>query len=185
MDNFYCEDFTEDNYRKLIRLAKSMNTFCDFEDALKLPNGIIMRHDIDFSVNRAAALSQIENEEQIFATYFVHLHSETYSVLEKATIRKLEKIIINGGKIGLHFEPAFYDNLTFGNKELLEEKIRYEKSILENILNIPIKVMSFHNPDVGGKWHMTDDRTLGGCINVYGAYFRNNYKYCSDSNGYW
>lgn len=185
MNNFYCEDFTEDNYRKLLQKCKKMNTFYGFEDAKQQTNAIIMRHDIDFSVNRAVALSQIENDENVFATYFVYLHSETYSVLEKETTQKLEKIIDNGGKIGLHFEAAFYDNLNFGDKELLEDKIRYEKNLLENLLGISINTMSFHNPDIGGNWHTIDDWMLGECINVYGEYFRNNFKYCSDSNGYW
>src|SRR5690606_30452877 len=45
-------------------------------------------------------------------------------------------------------------------------------------------VFSFHNPDIGG-WHQYNAEILGDMINTYSSFFKQNYSYCSDSNGYW
>ncbi len=179
--NYYFEDFTIENYKRLIRIAKSNNIITTYECAMA-GKGIVYRHDIDFSPHRALKLSQIEKAENVQAYYFVHLHSQYYSVFEKNIVHILNQIARNGGKIELHFEPAFYD---LNRVEDFEEKIEFEVRLLESILDIPqISVMSFHNPDVG-KWHEIGNDYLGGLLNVYGKMVKSSLEYCSDSNGYW
>ena len=60
-----------------------------------------------------------------------------------------------------------------------------EKKILEEICNVGIRHMSFHNPDISGDWYKINDMWIGGMLNVYAGFFRRNFEYCSDSNGYW
>jgi len=183
--NYYINDFTEDNYQRLLNIAKENNIFCNFREALKVKKGIILRHDIDISVHRALAMSKIERAESIRATYFVYLHSQYYNVMEKDTADILKRIIFNGGIIGLHFEPSYY-NSEARDMELLNKKAFFEKNILEELLETKVDYLSFHNPDVGGgEWHKTDDMEIGNMLNVYGKYYRDNFEYCSDSNGYW
>lgn len=182
--DYNIEDFTEENYRRLLHIAKTNNIICNFMEALDAERGIVLRHDIDFSVHRAFALSEIEKDEGIQSTYFVYLHSQFYNTLEREVTDLLKKIIANGCFIGLHFEPAWY-NLEISDKERLLNKIKMEKEILEQILDVNISVLSFHNPDVGGDWCKINDLWLGDTLNVYGSYFRENFEYCSDSNGYW
>jgi len=181
---YYIEDFTEENYKRLLQIAKANNKICNFDEALNIDSGIILRHDIDFSVHRAVALSEIEKLENVQSTFFVHLHSQLYNAMEKEIAKLLRKIIKNGSVIGLHFEPCYYD-LNVGDMELLNEKVLREKNILEELCNVEIKHISFHNPDIGGDWYKIDDLHLGGMLNVYAKFFRENFKYCSDSNGYW
>lgn len=181
---YYINDFTEKNYQRLLQIAMFNNRICNFEEALNVEKGIILRHDIDFSVHRALALSKIEKMEGVQSTYFVHLHSLFYNAMEKEITDILKEIIYNGGLIGLHFDPAYYE-LEATNGELLNRKILIERNILEQLLDTKINCLSFHNPDVGGAWHKIDDIRLGGMINVYARYFRENFEYCSDSNGYW
>ena len=181
---YYIEYFTEKNYRRLLQIAKANNQICNFNEALNIDNGIILRHDIDFSVHRAVALSEIEKSENIQSTFFVHLHSSFYNVMEKEIVTLLKEIIKNGGIIGLHFEPCFYD-LKIDEIELLNKMALAEKKILEDICNVEIKHMSFHNPDIGGEWYKIDDMWIGNMMSVYSKFFRDNFEYCSDSNGYW
>lgn len=182
--DYNIEDFTEENYRRLLNIAKSNNTICNFMEAIDAERGIVLRHDIDFSVHRAFALSEIEKDEGVQSTYFVYLHSQFYNALEREVTDLLKKIIQNGSLIGLHFEPGYYD-LDINEKERLMSKIMMEKEILENILEVNISVISFHNPDVGGDWYKANDLWFGDTLNVYSSYFRENFEYCSDSNGYW
>lgn len=183
--NYNIEDFTEENYRRLVQIAKSNNPIFNFMNALDIEGGgILLRHDIDFSVHRAFALSEIEKDEDVQSTYFVYLHSQFYNVLEREITDLLKKIIANGSLIGLHFEPCYY-NLEISDRERLFNKIKIEKKFLEEILDVNVSVLSFHNPDVGGEWYKIDDLWLGDVLNVYSRYFRENFEYCSDSNGYW
>ena len=65
------DDFTENHYSKLIKIAKSKYKFISY---LNIPWGekfILWRHDLDHSLNRALALAKIESEEGVFATYFL------------------------------------------------------------------------------------------------------------------
>lgn len=181
---YYIEDFTEENYRNLIQIAKENNKICSYEEAIKGDNGIVFRHDIDFSVHRAVALSKIEKMEGVQSTFFVHLHSQCYNVLEKEITDLLKEIIKNNGIIGLHFEPGYY-GLNIEDISLLNKKALFEKQVLEEILHTKINYLSFHNPDVGGDWYKLDDLKIGDMWNVYGKVFREQFEYCSDSNGYW
>ena len=141
---------------------------------------IIMRHDIDYSVHRACSLAQIEARQDIQTTYFINLHSEYYNIWEKEIAQLIGKIISLGHEIGLHFDPMFYEKDP-GN---LVEHLTWEKSILEKLFKQAVQVFSFHNPSVGN-WLDVKKERIGGMLNAYSAYFKENYHYCSDSNGYW
>lgn len=177
---YFEEDFTEDNYRKLVKLAHRKYRFLKFEEYKQ--DGILWRHDIDFSVHRALHLAQIEQEENVTATYFVYLHSAFYNVFEKSVYDKLKKIK-NLGEIGLHFDMLFYDT-SEKSIHYLEEKMYAEKMMLEDLLETKIAAVSFHNPTAGAGLSM-EHETIAGMVNVYSAYIKDHFEYCSDSNGYW
>lgn len=182
--NYFFSDFTEENYRVILQMAKNKYRFHSYNDADSMNKGIIWRHDIDASINRAESLSEIEKEEGVFSTWFVLLHSEYYNAFEKEMRNKLMRIKENGGIIGLHFDPGYYN---LSNKDIveLENKLLFEKSILENIVEQEIGAFSFHNPDVNGGFMNLEQFDLAGMINVYHERIRKNFRYCSDSNGYW
>ena len=183
-DRCHIRDFTEENYKRLLKIAKIKNDFISYEEAISADHGIIMRHDIDLSVHRAKALAEIEHQEDIQSTYFVHLHSILYNVLEKEIVLLLKEIVRKGHRIGLHFEPSFYD-ISDTQMDLLNFYAEKEKKILEDIVECPITCFSFHNPDSGGQWHLLETEKIANMINVYNPFFREKFQYCSDSNGYW
>ena len=65
----------------------------------------------------------------------------------------------------------------------MEKYLTFEKNILEKLFQIKIKVFSFHNPSK--EILRYDDFKYAKMINTYAKYFKNNVKYCSDSDGYW
>ena len=197
MDYFY-EDFTEDNYRRLLCIAKRSYEFIRVEEyrgderankrvndcSIDRPRKVIInRHDIDASVHRAARLSAIEKEEGVVSIYFVYLHSTLYNVFEKEIVDLLKLIVDNGHDIGLHYEPWFY-GIEKDMRDEFESRLIYEKQILEALLDVRIKAFSMHNPDKGG-WTSFGDEKVCGLINMYSDYFKENYGYCSDSDGHW
>jgi hypothetical protein len=151
--------------------------FTDFDKNEKFA---LWRHDVDFSVHAAKKLALIEAEEGVISTYFLHLHSEFYNLLEAEVFNRVKDIIGLGHQIGLHFDTHFYN---IQDATLLDEKIRFEADFLGHLLGTPIKVFSFHNttPFIMG----CKAPNYGGLINTYASYFQENVTYCSDSNGYW
>ncbi len=60
-----------------------------------------------------------------------------------------------------------------------------DKAALEDMLGVSVAAFSFHNPDSGGNWHELELERAAGLVSAYAPSIRRNYKYCSDSNGYW
>ena len=183
--NYYYEDFTENNYRRLLGIAKQNYTYINVKDyRLDYANKVIInRHDIDGSVHRAAKISAIEKEEGISSVYFVYLHSYMYNPFEKDVTELLKEIARNGHEIGLHYEPWFY-GIEKGMDSEFEHYLLYEKQIIETLLDVDISTFSFHNPD-RGNWTSFGTETVCGLINMYSDYLKENYSYCSDSDGHW
>lgn len=173
-------DFTRENYRKLLKLAKQKYEFCSFDDFSKSPNPVLWRHDIDFSVHSAFALASIEHEESVTSTFFIHLHNEFYNVLEKEITHLLQNIFKLGHKAGLHFDCHYYG---ISSEAELEEKLKFEKNIIENIFQVPVNVFSYHNTTE--EILSFDSDKYAGMINTYSANLKKEFGYCSDSNGYW
>ena len=184
MKTTYCfDDFTEDEYCNLLKVAKIHWTFIRFPEYKRVGNVCLWRHDIDFSVHRAYQLARIEAEEHVSTTYFLYLHSQFYNLLEREILDLVLKIADLGHDIGLHFEPAFY-RADINNIEQFVEKLNFEKTILQHFIHREIQVFSLHNPDIG-EWIEIEHDEVAGLINTYGGYFQRNYRYVSDSNGYW
>ena len=182
--NYYSEDFTESEYRRLLKTAKANWTFIGYVDYKRPGKVCLWRHDLDFSTHRAYRLAQIEAEEGIRATYFVHLHSEFYNPLEAENADLLIRIGELGHDLGLHFDPAFYAS-RITSDEALADFLRFEQQILAETFQVEIQAFSFHNPDVGRDWLRIDQDEIAGMVNAYGQYLKQHFGYCSDSNGYW
>ncbi|RIK31443.1 MAG: hypothetical protein DCC56_04455 [Anaerolineae bacterium] len=181
--DYHFEDFTEAEYRKLLRLAQNSWRIIPFGEYRSSGRVCLWRHDVDFSMHRALRLAMIEAEEGVSATYFIHIHSKFYNVFEDEITERILNILNMGHRIGVHFEPQYYVN-SLNNKSDALSQLPFEKNILEHCFSAPIDAFSFHIPEMGG-WVRVEDDDVHGLINSYGAFIKNNFKYCSDSNGYW
>lgn len=179
-EKYHYADFTRDNYRKLLKLAKERYTFSNFENYRDHDNFVIWRHDLDFSVQSAFALAKIEAEEGVFSTFFVHLQCEFYNVFEKEITGLLKDILNLGHKAGLHFDCHYYN---IKNETELENNLMFEKQLLGRVLDTEVKVFSFHNTT--DEILRFNNDSYSGLINTYSLFFREKTGYCSDSNGYW
>lgn len=173
-------DFTIAKYHRLLRLAKRTYTFTKYETALEVEKGILWRHDVDCSLNRALRLAGVEADAGVQATYFLNPHSEFYSLLEKSQANIVFRILAMGHEIGLHFDAAFYD---VADESRLDELIAREAGWLESWFGVRPVAFSFHNPTEF--LLRCDAESYGGLVNCYSSFFKNEVGYCSDSNGYW
>ena len=174
------EDFTVQNYRNLLRAAKASYLFATYDAIPWNTRFILWRHDLDYSINRAAALAGIEAEEGVTATYFVNPRSEYYNPFEPSQAQLVKHILSLGHRLGLHFDAAFHD---IQDEDVLHRKVALEARWLGEEFGVFPAVFSFHNP--GTAQLKRDAESYGGLINSYSRRFKADIPYCSDSNGYW
>lgn len=130
---YHFEQFTLENYKKLLEIAKSNFNFIFFEDFnSRTKKSIILRHDLEFSPLLALEMAKIEYEIGVKSTTFVNLHSEYYNTFEKKTYKILETLLEFGNRIGLHFDAHFYgieneNDLTY---YLIREKKYYKNYLM-------------------------------------------------------
>jgi hypothetical protein len=172
------DDFTERGYVAALTAAVAAYSFKPFgTDAAE--RHVLWRHDVDVSMHRAVRLAEIEVEHGARSTWFVSLHSAFYNLLERDVTERAARLAELGHWIGLHFD-AFY----YAPNDDLEERMAFERSVLEQLIEAPVGAVSFHNPDLSHAESLRDD-VLAGMVNAYGRTLRERYAYVSDSNGYW
>jgi hypothetical protein len=175
------DDFTIKKYEDLVKIAKNNNfVFSLFSDPLMNSKQILWRHDVEFSPFIAFKMAEIELKECVKSTYFFQIHSEYYNVFERDISDIVHKIKSMGHDIGLHFDSHYFK---INNLYDLEKYINIDKRYFESIFDIKINVFSFHNTD--SFILSCENRRYSGLINVYSKYFKDKYRYCSDSTGYW
>lgn len=172
--------FTYEAYKKMILKLKENNYkitgYKNFEREEKV---VILRHDIDTSLEKALEMAQLENELNISAIYFVLLSTDFYNVASKKSIEIIKKIINLGGIIGLHFDEQKYQVET---KEDLIKYVKYEADILSKIIGDKIEIVSMHRPS---KKFLEMNLEIPEIINSYQKEFFEDFKYVSDSRMNW
>lgn len=170
-------DFCKKGYVNLITSLKVLNyDFVTFNDFSSQDKQIILRHDVDFSLDDALEMARVESEIDISATYFFLLGSQFYNLFSKAGKNTLLSIIGLGHEIGLHFDASIYD------ESEMPSKILYERAILQDQAETPVKTFSFHR---GALSHLGTDSGYFGIDGAYDKKFFKDIGYCSDSEGRW
>ena len=175
-------DFTYSEYVKLIQLLKYEGyKFATYDNYNSYDGGkvVIMRHDLDSSINKALYISRIEKKEEVNAIYFVMITSDFYNPFSIESREWLKEIMSNGGIIGLHFDEKVYEGLPF---ELLKQKAQDEKKLLEQVIESPVSFISMHRPS---KYILEHDIKFDGMTNAYSELFFKKFKYVSDSRMNW
>ena len=178
-------------YRNIITLVKQHLPIKDFTDVLKfnLSRFCVLRHDIEFSVDRALTMARIEtNELDVESTYTVQLRNNTYNALSQKNIEAVQEIKKLGHHIGLHQNPPKM------NDDELVEYIQKDIETLEHYYGFEVDRFAFHrcgsNPKILEKYVEVPNK-----INCYAKeffhYFRGkkpkklNVHYLADSNHMW
>lgn len=169
--------FTYDAYKELLLLLKKYGyKDCSYYDWDRQEKTVILRHDIDTSLEAALEFSKIEKELDMQATYFVLLNTDFYNVASTKSKKIIYEIQKNGGTIGLHFDETGYADAN------IIEAIQKEAKNLENILEIPITSVSMHRPS---EKTLNADLKIEGIVNSYSKIFFKKFKYVSDSRRNW
>ena len=149
--------FTLDHYRELLAAARAGGyRFASFE----APPGrgdLILRHDVDLSLDAALRMAQLEAEEGATATYFLMTESVFYNLASPEGVSAVARLRELGHRVGLH---AVYPS--FAHDERFDP------------------VVAWHNPDPE---YMT--APVPGAVNVMQDGWFDPPTYRSDSNQRW
>jgi hypothetical protein len=139
---------------------------------------LVLRHDLDISIQAARPIADIEAARGMAAHYFVLLRTEMYNPWSHTGRADLRAIADAGHEIGLHFDAALYvDDL-----DVLDRVCREECDVLEQLMGRAVTSVSFHRPRES---LLGLDRPLGGRRHTYQPAFFTAIGYCSDSRGAW
>lgn len=173
-------EFTYAAYRQLIALLKEYQyRCCGYFDHEGTDKRVILRHDIDYSVEHAVRLAEVEQEEGVRSTYFVLLRTDFYNPASKRVTDMLREIRAMGHEVGLHFDEVSYWGCA---GEDLPAFIRREAKLLSDVCEFPVRCFSMHRPN---QLTLEKDLCVDGLVNSYGQEFFHNFKYLSDSRRHW
>ena len=173
--------FTYDWYRSFIVSAKekgySFSTYTNYNNHDRF---IILRHDVDMSIDKALEMAIFEFNMNISSTYFFLLTSNFYNLLNKENKDKLLQIKNLGHQIGLHFDEKQH----FVSKtEDLVKAINQETLILKDLLDTEVHVYSNHRPSTITISESSIIKTKA--KSAYSKEFFVDIKYFSDSRMNW
>jgi hypothetical protein len=150
-------DFSLAHYRELLRAAKAGGYRCAGFDAPPATGALILRHDVDLSLDAALAVAEAEAEEGAWSTWFLMTRSIFYNLASPEGERAIERLRELGHRVAHH---AVWPNVDLD--------ARFEP------------VVAWHNPDPE---YMREP--IAGAVNVMAAPFFDPDHYRSDSNQHW
>ncbi len=151
-----CE-FSLDHYRELLRAARRGGyRFAGFERS-PVAGTVILRHDVDLSLESAVAVAEAEAAEGVWSTWFLMTRSVFYNLASSEGERAIARLRELGHRVAHH---AIWPHVDLDD--------RFDP------------VVAWHNPDPEYA-----HAPIPGAVNVMEAPFFDPQRYRSDSNQHW
>ena len=181
--------FSYNEYKNIISLITDDLPILDFSDIdNNTEKFCVLRHDIEFSIDRALKLARLEHELNVSSTYTVQLRNNTYNALSEKNIESVKEIKKLGHKIGLHQNPPLM------SKSKLVDYILKDIETLEHYYGFDIDRFAFHrcgnNPQLL-EWYIQVPNKINCYDRKFFHYFKGskpenlNVLYLADSNHEW
>jgi hypothetical protein len=176
-------------YKHMLEVAKAsgfaMSSFKDFRSLNR--KSIILRHDVDYTINGVIELAEIEASVGATATYMFRVHAHEYNLFSPHVATLIASLREIGHEIGLHYEATSVGQaLNMDARELLKKEI----AVMEELVGFPIFSGAEHR-DVSHAVHkvpyyhdLHDPREFFKYWAMDPKYCKE-MKYLSDSNGFW
>jgi len=172
----------------MIRRVQKHLPIVSFANTLNMEKYCVIRHDVEYSPERALQLAHVENKLKITSTYCFQLRNNTYNALSTRNLEIIREIKSLGHSIGAHIHMGDCEP---GKEEMY---ILNDIQTLESYSKIDIEGWSIHRPE--GKLLSQYLEIMGNYINYNGVRFFNYYEeesqrpkldvtYLADSNHQW
>ena len=145
------------HYGELLDAARDGGYRFAFFDRAPQAGDLLLRHDVDMSLDAAVAMAELEAERAVAATYFLMTRSDFYNLDARGGVAALARLRELGHRVGLHgvYPDAALDD-------------RFDP------------VVAWHTPDPE---FMSEP--IAGAVNVMQPGFFDPARYRSDSNQHW
>jgi hypothetical protein len=177
--------FSPAHYRHVLEAAQAAGYYLlGFAEFLnrKPDRFLLLRHDVDVSLDYAVAMAEMEGELGARATYFVRIHAEGYSPLSRAGRTALRHLIALGHEVALQHEVGFFP----ADGQTPAEQLRGEIRVLEGATGVPVLGVARHMPKWGEELPSRD--VLGASGMLYAAgdeVFNEGALFLSDASRRW
>lgn len=182
--------FSYEYYRHMLSAAQAngyrLSSFAGYEEGYA--KTVIIRHDVDYTMDGLLKAASIEYELGVSATYLFRIHADQYNLFTPYNWNIVQTLADMGHEIGLHFE-----GMNVGRALGIDpvELINKERRILEAMLGFEVLTASEHR-ELSGAIHGTDTfhnvydfETLGFKYFAMDPKYCREMKYLSDSNANW
>lgn len=168
---------------KFLDNGYSVGSFIDLIDS-ESEKQLILRHDLDNSLEQALRVARLESELGVTATYFLRVHARGYNLFDFQSLKGIEELRELGHEVELHVEGAINEVLGIDLDEFLDrQRAGFEAATGQAVVGI-----SLHEPARLGRYGVGDHlvERWGLRYNAYQErFFNGEYKYLSDSSGRW
>lgn len=152
-------------------------TFDNFSPAQR---HLILRHDVDVNLDAAVTMARLEQANGWQSTFFVLVNGGAYDAASMHGRRALCAIADLGHEVGLHFDPAVYDETVD-----MDTMVAGECAVLERLLGKAVSVIAPHQPRKTCPDWLGMARAPAGKIQAYHPRYFLDAAYVSDSVGTW
>ncbi len=177
--------FSHEEYKQIIRKYKDI--IVDYKDVSYKDSFCLIRHDVEFDIDRALAIAKIDSLEGIQSSFLFQVRSNAYNLFSLKNYSILEEIKSYGHHIGLHLLVS--DSVEENDWAAVFKELQYQKLLLEKAINSDVDRFSFHRPK---PWMLKKRRDyIFGVLNLYGPSFfefsdqPKDIKYFADSRHRW
>ena len=152
--------FSFNEYGKIISSIQKYLPILDYSEVDNLTSKFcVIRHDVEFSVDRAYDLAKYEHSLGIKTSYMFQIRNNCYNVFSDKNLSKIELIAGMGHEIGLH---AHMDALK--DTRYIDSYIKNDVNILSALTGFIIDRFSFHRPK---REHLELNLNIPNIINTY------------------
>lgn len=155
--------FSYQEYQKIIRRINNCLPIIPFDAVMgDTEKYCVIRHDVEFSIERALQLANVESELGIQSTYVFQICNNNYNPFSHKNRDLIHEIHRLGHDIGVHVHLGNFDE----SMESVEHYIIKQAQLLSLALNYPINKFSIHRPL---RKHIENIITIPGYINMSDA----------------
>lgn len=173
-------EFTPEGYLQILSEARAQGyRFCPLRGADGAPAGrvMILRHDVDISLDVAIEMARAEREFGVASSYFILPFNDFYNPFSPAGRSQVRALAELGHEIGLHWDSSLYS----GSAKAVEAAFRRDLDLLQDVVGQPVVSASQHvpidTPAVDVERFIANE--------AYSDRFRDRFAYVSDSCMQW
>ncbi len=182
-------DYSFESYADTLRAYREAGyEVTSFDTYLREPSArhMILRHDIDNSIEQALRVAYIDAEAGCSSTFFLRVHARGYNLLSLQSMQILQEMEALGHEVQLHLEGGLGEWLGGDNLQWADR----QRAAFEAAVGRPMRGFSSHEPARMGGLEFANQLLDRWSDSVeYHAYEERfmtpQMKYLSDSSGRW